>query len=284
MTLAVDFHFSQASLQDYIECQRRFQLRYLVKLAWPAIETEPVHENERHLQAGGQFHHLVHQHLVGLDTERLARIAQNAELQTWWQNYLRFAEGWDRSGCDCHVETSLSASIDKFRLIAKYDAVILSRINDNTTVSIFDWKTTSKRPSRAWLSNRLQTRIYPYLMVRAGASINKGFPIQPEQVEMIYWFANFPDDPERFKYTPVQYEQDGKYLSSLIHEINNLSAEVFELTSQENNCRFCSYRSLCDRGVKAGSMDEVEFEIPGDREHQSATPLLDFEQVAEIEF
>jgi CRISPR/Cas system-associated exonuclease Cas4 (RecB family) len=284
MTLAVDFHFSQASLQDYVECQRRFQLRYLDKLAWPAVETEPVLENERHLQAGAQFHHLVHQHLIGLETEHLARIAQSAEIQTWWLNYLRFVEGWERSESDCHVETSLSASINNYRLIAKYDVVILNRANDNTRVSIYDWKTTSKRPSHAWLINRLQTRIYPYLMVRAGTSLNKGYPIQPEQVEMIYWFANFPGDPERFNYTSLQYEQDGNYLSSLIQEISNLSTEAFELTSQEKNCRFCTYRSLCDRGVKAGSMDEVDFDEPGDREHQPATPLLDFEQVAEIEF
>ena len=37
-----DFHFSQGSLQDYVDCQRRFQLRYLMKLAWPAVDAEPA--------------------------------------------------------------------------------------------------------------------------------------------------------------------------------------------------------------------------------------------------
>ena len=71
MTLPVDFHFSQASLQDYVECRRRFQLRYLVKLAWPAVEAEPVLENERQIQIGGQFHRLIQQYLVGIDVEHL---------------------------------------------------------------------------------------------------------------------------------------------------------------------------------------------------------------------
>ena len=42
--LPADFHFSQGSLQDYVDCPRRFQLRYMMKLAWPAVEAEPAVE------------------------------------------------------------------------------------------------------------------------------------------------------------------------------------------------------------------------------------------------
>ena len=38
--LPPDFHFSQRSLQDYVDCRRRFQLRYLQHLAWPAVEAK----------------------------------------------------------------------------------------------------------------------------------------------------------------------------------------------------------------------------------------------------
>ena len=37
-TLPAQFAFSQSSLQDYADCPRRFQLRYLDKLIYPAIE------------------------------------------------------------------------------------------------------------------------------------------------------------------------------------------------------------------------------------------------------
>lgn len=290
MTLPVDFHFSQASLQDYVECQRRFQLRYLVKLAWPAVEAEPVLENEKQIQIGGQFHRLIHQYLVGIDARHLSSLAQGTDLQVWWQNYLRYAEsipggqGLIGSGGNCQVESSLTASINNFRLIAKFDAVVLIGADNNAKVVIYDWKTSSKRPPRAWLAKRLQTRIYPYLMVRAGVSFNKGFPFIPEQIEMIFWFSNFPEDPERFNYDSSQYEQDDQYLKLLIQEIDSLSPDAFFLTNHEKICRFCTYRSLCDRGIDAGSVDEVEFKVPGDEEPQQAMPILDFEQVAEIEF
>ncbi len=39
------FTFSQSSLQDYMDCARRFQLRYIDQLNWPAINTETVVEN-----------------------------------------------------------------------------------------------------------------------------------------------------------------------------------------------------------------------------------------------
>ena len=53
------FTFSQSSLQDYFDCPRRFQLRYIEQVAWPAVETEPMLENERRQQAGLHFHRLV---------------------------------------------------------------------------------------------------------------------------------------------------------------------------------------------------------------------------------
>ena len=43
------FQFSQRSLQDYVDCRRRFELRYLQNLAWPAVEAEPHLEQEKRL-------------------------------------------------------------------------------------------------------------------------------------------------------------------------------------------------------------------------------------------
>ena len=60
------FTFSQSSLQDYTDCPRRFQLRYIEQLKWPAVESEPVLDNERRQQEGQLFHRLVQQHRIGL--------------------------------------------------------------------------------------------------------------------------------------------------------------------------------------------------------------------------
>ena len=61
--LPVGFMFSQGSLQDYTDCARRFRLRYLDRLAWPAAVAEPADEYELQAAEGAAFHRLVHQHI-----------------------------------------------------------------------------------------------------------------------------------------------------------------------------------------------------------------------------
>ena len=93
MTLPADFSFSQSSLQDYLDCPRRFELRYQQRLSWPAIEIEPALENERFLLRGSAFHRLVHQHQIGIPESALTPYAAEPELSAWWQAYLAAAPG-----------------------------------------------------------------------------------------------------------------------------------------------------------------------------------------------
>ena len=79
---------SQSSLQDYNDCPRRFELRYLEQLAYPAIETEPALENEKHQQEGEYFHRLAQQHLIGIPAEQVEKFANTDNLQRWWDNYV----------------------------------------------------------------------------------------------------------------------------------------------------------------------------------------------------
>jgi hypothetical protein len=288
MTLPADFQFSQGSLQDYVDCPRRFQLRYLLRLAWPAVEAEPALENERHLQQGAAFHRLIHQHVLGLSPERLSSMATDKDLTRWWHNYLNSAPA--RQAESRYPEVLLSAPVSGHRLVAKYDLIALmgssglgQRPSPIEKAIILDWKTYRKRPRRRWLAERLQTRVYPYLLVRAGSHLNEGRPFQPEQVEMVYWFANFPEDPERFPYDAAQYDEDGDYLASLVEEIKNLEDDDFPLTPQERRCRYCLYRSLCRRGVRAGPFDEDEVESESEVGDDFEI-ALDFEQIAEIEY
>jgi hypothetical protein len=46
-------------------------------------------------------------------------------------------------------------------------------------------------------------------------------------------------------------------------------------------CKFCTYRSLCERGDKAGDLDELESMdgLPPDQDWE-----LDFEKIEEIAF
>lgn len=281
MNLPQDFQFNQANLQDFVDCRRRFLLRYLKRLAWPAIETDPILEHERYLQQGAAFHRLAQQYLLGIPPHYLSKLVNDPTLERWWQNFTAFAgeiiEGQNSLGWKLYPETSLSAPLAGSRILAKYDLVAVST---QGTLSIYDWKTARVRPRREWLETRLQTRVYPYLLMQAGAHLNSGKPIQPEQIEMIYWFSEYPEQSERFAYSPAAFQADEKYLTALVETIQRLEEEEFYLTSDEKRCGFCTYRSLCNRGVTASSFEDQELLT----QDQFQEVLVDFEQIAEIEF
>src|SRR5262245_16235251 len=107
--------FSQSSLQDYMDCARRFQLRYLERLSYPAVESEPALENEKHQQEGEYFHRLVQQHLIGISEEQVSKLANTPNLQRWWDNFQNekdLTSLKDRSGL--YPEITLSAPLGNF--------------------------------------------------------------------------------------------------------------------------------------------------------------------------
>ena len=115
------------------------------------------------------------------------------------------------------------------------------------------------------------------LLVHAGAHLNNGQPFPPEQVEMVYWFAEYPNEPARFPYTSAQYKRDWDTLVKLADEIHGASS--YPLTDDRAKCFYCPYRSYCDRGVRAGDLEQAEAET-------EAEELFDvnFEQIGEIAF
>jgi len=284
MTLPEGFQFSQSSLQDFIDCRRKFQLRFLRQLAWPAIQSEPALEFESYLRQGALFHRMVQQHQLGVPLERLAQLINDDDLSRWWVNYTRFVNTQGGLGsltsedARCYPEIVLSASVGSFRMVAKYDLVVIA---PDGSVVIFDWKTSRKRPRRRWLAERLQTRVYPYVMVRGGSHLNHEVDIQPDRVEFVYWFADHPEEPERFSYTQEKFQEDHNEISELIESILGLDEQGFSLTQDHRRCLFCVYRSLCGRGEKAGMLDDWEVEIEAGGDFQLG---LDYEQIQEIEF
>ena len=265
---------SQSSLQDYMDCAQRFKLRYLDRLSYPAIETEPALENEKHQQEGEYFHRLIQQYLIGIPAEQIAKFANTLNLQRWWENFRNSRELMElQRGARLYPEANVSAPLGKYRLLAKYD--LIAKRDDKVT--IYDWKTYRKRPRNEWMSTRMQTRVYRALLVQAGAHLNNGKPFEPEQIEMVYWFADFPDDPARFSYTSAQFLRDWDSLLRLAGEI--ASADSFPLTDDRQKCLFCTYRSYCERGIQAGDSEQAEAEMEAEEVFD-----VDFEQIGEIAF
>lgn len=265
---------SQSSLQDYNDCPRRFELRYLQRLAYPAIETEPALENEKHQREGEYFHRLVQQYFIGVPVDRITKTANTNNLERWWENFLNTKDLTslrDLSGL--RAEVTLSSPLGTFRLIAKYDLIA----TDGNKFYIYDWKTYRKRPRNEFLAVRLQTRVYRALLVQAGAFLNSGKPIQPEQIEMIYWFSDFPNDPARFPYQTDQFKRDWDALTKVAEEIK--SASSYPKTEDTNRCSYCPYRSYCNRGIRAGVALDAELEAEVEELFE-----INFEQIGEIEF
>jgi hypothetical protein len=266
--LQTPFTFSQSSLQDYVDCARRFQLRYIEQLQWPAVETAPVLENERRQLEGQQFHRLVQQSLIGLPQDKLTKMAVSDNLNRWWSHWLDF-RGLEDLG-SLFPEITLSAPIGKHRLMAKYDLIAIKE----GRATVFDWKTYHKRPKDEWMSARLQTKVYRALLIVAGAQLNSGQPFEPEQIEMVYWYADFPTEPSKFPYNKAQHKRDWDGLVKLVNEIS--AKQSFPLTEDEKKCGYCPYRSYCERGIEAGEGEEVEAGI--------SNLEITLEQIQEIEF
>src|ERR1700690_4276177 len=142
----VHFTFSQSSLQDYADCPRRFELRYIDQLSWPAVDSEPVVENERRQIEGQIFHRLVQQYLLGVPSANLAPMANTPNLVRWWNNFKKEFVGLG----ELYPELTLSSPIGNHRLVAKYDLVAVQ----NNQATLYDWKTYAKRPRDEWMSAR----------------------------------------------------------------------------------------------------------------------------------
>jgi len=268
------FQFSQSLLQDYVDCPRRFQLRYVLMQPWPALITESPAEFEQHLQRGADLHRLAHQHTLGIDPERLTAAIHDATLARWWQTFLAHPPAGLPQAI-LRPEVVLTAPLAGYRLLAKFD---LLAAEPGQRLVVVDWKAVQKRPSRASLARRLQTRVYRYLAVEAGAAFYGGLLPQPEQVEMVYWFAEQGGATAWFAYDAQQHGAARDYLAGLIEEITARQEPIWQLTPDDRRCRGCNYRSLCERGVTAAFFEELDDDV------ELLEPAIDLEQIAEVEF
>jgi hypothetical protein len=256
--LPATFVFDHVSLQDFVDCPRRFYLRYVEQLRSPAPEAAPLRDFDAERERDLQFHRLVHQHLRGLPLKALEATITDDVVAEWWKAYRKYALVDLPKRHLPHA--SLSAPLAGRRLVARYDMLAFS--DDRAT--IIEWKTELERPTRETLQRRIQTVVYPYLLAQAGAQHNNGQRINPARISLIYWFTEAPQQPELFEYNAEQFTADGVLLDKLAADILNRSADAFELTDNLDLCQFCAYRSLNGRGTTAGSLIAAPFGLEGD--------------------
>jgi hypothetical protein len=276
MLLPNEFQFSQNNLQDYVDCQRRFQLKYLQKLEWPAPRAEPILEAEQQMLLGQRFHEIIHQYFIGIPGIDLEDFIDDSILKIWWNNFQNRFKG--ALPGRLFPEHMITCKIEGVNFIAKYDLI---QIKPDSTVIIYDWKTTRIPPKLEFIAKRLQSRVYPSLFMKGAASFFKDEYFSNANLQMVYWYPNFPELSLTIPSNDKKLEEDLIFIRDLINRIKAKAQNDFLLTDEVKRCNFCNYRSLCNRGVAAGTVSEME----NDEQSEDADLTeFNFENLQEIAY
>lgn len=237
------FKYSQSSLTAFDQCRRRFLLRYLRRLEWPAPLTDQLNEWEQAIQRGLSFHQLILQESLGMDVETVVQNSDDAMLVAWWANWR--GQPPQMPPGEIFSETMLSVPFGTHRLVAKFDRVLIAA---DERVVIFDWKTGRRKPTQADYVENWQTLVYRFVVAEAGAVLNGGHAVDPAKVSLVYWHAQYPQALQPIAYSAAEHEVARQQLSQMIAAIEALpDTAAYAKTTDLSECRRCEYHTYCDR-------------------------------------
>jgi uncharacterized phage-like protein YoqJ len=139
-----------------------------------------------------------------------------------------------------------------YRLTAHYDLLVKESYEKFV---IYDWKTNGKRPSRVQVQKRMQSIVYPLVLQLYLEQLKSKDFLSPD-IEMVYWYPEFPEQPYRFQYDKGTFTCQKTELAELIYEISQNSSEEFVRTENLNQCLYCQFRSFCNRGEVPGKFND----------------------------
>lgn len=257
------FRFSQSSFSSYVQCPRRFWLRYVRRVEWPTPLSEEMKLWERAVERGALFHHWMHQDGVGVDVDAWVLECEDDTLVRWWKNWRQVPA--DLPDGAIFSEVQLSVPLLSHRLVAQFDRIVASA---DGRLYIGDWKTGQRVPDAMDLADSWQTWVYRYVAVEAGSMLNGGGQIRPEDVVLVYWHANAPNALGPIPYSAQQHAQARSKIEQMAAAISGLprQEEAFPMTDDRRECGRCRYASLCQRAEGKGSVIEVEDEEQGENE------------------
>ena len=249
--------FSRPRLMAFLTCQRRFQLRYVAQLPWPAA---PQSQSQQEATYRGQlFHQLLERHFLGLNEPEKADIPQ---LRQWWATFER--HGPSLPAGTRLPEISLTVPVGRHLLTGRFDLLVLAE----GEAHIFDWKTEA-RPRPEWaLRSDWQTILYLALLVEGGVALQNR-PILPDQVRLTYWFANDPAASVTIDYGPGQHQANWRQITDLIAQIDRQISndQAWPMTDDWAECGRCAFQLYCGRQIIAP---------PAGEPTESDDPLPDF--------
>ncbi len=238
---------SRYRLATFLACQRRFQLRYLRRLPWPAVPLDARLETVR--TRGEIFHRLLERHFLGLPV--IAEAIEDVVARRWWSLFqssgLQIPEG------TAYPERTLTIPIGRHFLNGRFDLLVLHQ----RAAHIFDWKTGKPR-SESDLRRDWQTRLYLALLAESGQAL--GHELDLDHIAITYWYVNDPAMPRTLRYSQAWHGQNWADIQELVGQIDvHLIQNEWPLTEDRAVCRQCAYQVYCDR-QEAGSAAVTEAE------------------------
>lgn len=273
--LPVDFN--QSSLQDFLDCPRRFELGTLHDSAWPAPHSAPLSKYESLTEIGNQFHQLCQQFFIGIDPVLISSSIANPDILELWHSFQPY--GQSLLEYPYFFEQILRIPFENHFLVAKFDLIVQPSADE---FLIIDWKTSRKKPSKSILSTRVQTILYPFIFHQAGSELFSRDGIPPSAIKMQYWYPLSSEPEVIFPYSQTKHVEITHNLSDLIHNIQNMIASgvPFPLTEDPGHCEYCIYRSYCERGYTSNSVP-----AGADLEDEDLSNMhFDLDLIKEIEF
>lgn len=235
---------SRGKLTTFLECRRRFQLRYLDGAAWPAAPLAVA--DEARLGLGQQFHQLAQRHFLGLPVET-ATIADQT-LRGWWLTFEKYKPKLPHGRT--LPELTLTIPIGKHLLHGRFDLLVIGEKNGTPFAQLYDWK-TGRPPDETTLRYDWQTRLYLAMLAEGGTALwGEGHNSLPaDQISITYWYVTAPDEPRVITYNQTWHEQNWAEISAIVAQIEAQQVEggVWSLTEDRSQCRVCAYQALCGR-------------------------------------
>lgn len=245
---------TQTQINAFERCRRLYYLKYVSRLVWPVEAAAPGNIRE-----GDDFHLLARQLILGFPRESLIPPADEPELEGWLDVFCR--EQPMGKPDRLYAEKEVSLSYADVLWLGKFDALAIA----DDRLTIFDWKTGSLPPDRAHYIRTPQTRLYRFLARScAPRLLGAGLHAVPaENIEMVYWFPQFPDRTLRMPYSEEEYGQDMTWLRTLAREMLKTEEADFPRTEKPHRCERCGYRSYC---FPETALDPGELDLPGPAE------------------
>ncbi|MFW6266205.1 MAG: PD-(D/E)XK nuclease family protein [Halanaerobiales bacterium] len=260
-------YFSQLALSTYQQCELKFKKRYLDGLYWPADWGEDQEQKEI-VEKGRLFHRLARRYYS--QGEIIFNTQIDKDLKNWIKRLKTFRPFTEKDLF--YPEHVLRLNKDNIKLLAKYDLLYID--SRSGKMIIYDWKTNKKRLKAEELKNSIQSKVYLYVLAKAGAQYSIENQIAPENIKIIYWNPRYPHDWFEFFYDRESLKRDEKDIREQIKLIQNKDFDNLKEKSEDRICRYCEYRPIC-QGKKAENIEPKDDEIKLD-------PV--WEEVEEVQF